>query len=184
MPRRLICVTGLMLCCATAIADRPALPRPKITLSASQRHFFVMLPDHRTEQGDATGPAGAAYELLESGSFRQLWTVSGWYAITVFLSDDGEHLVRMGNWAEGHELSKDDLAVAFYKKGMLLKQYSTADLVKDATAIRRTVSHYNWQACEEGMPRLTRDNRFSLKTIDGVLYTFDVTDGSILRISK
>jgi len=182
----------LLISCLTALADSPAPPEPRLTVSASNRFAFSMLPPHWNSKGDITRqPFGTAYELQDDGSFRSLWRVTGWYAFQCFLSDDGRYLVRMGGWAVGKQPSKQDLAVAFYDRGKLLKQFSTADLVKDKTKVVASTSHYLWLACEtvqfgpdrdqkrtEPPPTLV-DDTFQLKTCDGIEYTFDIKTGKI-----
>jgi hypothetical protein len=181
----------LLLIPGAVLADSPAEPTPQITTSRSKTFFFTMAPPKYKDVGETywkliREPFGAAFELREDGTFRELWTVKGWYAFEVFLSDDGRYLVRMGDWPTGERPSKDHLAVAFYDRGKLLAQYSTADLVKDPTKVLRSVSHYVWLhggVTSQGEPPHYSDanNTFHLKTIDGIEYTFDATTGKITR---
>ena len=114
-----------------------------VTVSESGRCIFKLLPPQWDADGKVTRkPFGIAYELGDSGIFRELWRVEGWYAFRTFLSNDGRYLVRMGDWSFGSEPSKEDMAVAFYDGGKLLAEFSTSDLVKDKTKVLATVSHY------------------------------------------
>ena len=156
-----------------------------------------MIPAKRSLQGGkyVTIPEafGVAYRVEEDGSLTELWKVSGWYSFEVFLSDDGQYLVRMGSWNVGHEPEENDLAVAFYKKGKFLKKYSTAELVENKSAVIASVSHYMWLARaksifdneEKSDPeaelKLDWENIFHLKTIDGILYEFDAITGNIKK---
>jgi len=159
-----------------ANADSPASQYPKVTVSQYGTTYFTMIPDRQKyDQG-----FGVAYKLMHDGMSRELWRVSGWYAFEVFISNKGEYLVRMGNWAQGMEPSKEDLAVVFYKNGFEIKSYSTADLIKDNSSVENSVSHYRWQSGEQGYPKLTEDNQFHLKTIEGTGYIFDVSTGDII----
>lgn len=101
-----------------------------------------------------------------------LWTVS-WYAFTVFPASDGDHLVRLGPWAS----STEQLAVAFYSKGVELKRYLIRDLVKDPTRLRNSVSHFFWMANDHFDDKTLR---FYLKTVDGNEYTFSILTGEII----
>ena len=192
-------ITAIFLLVCTAVrADSPAEPVPKVTVANSGRCIFKLLPPHWNDKGKITRkPFGIAYELQDSGSFRELWRVEGWYAFRTFLSSDGRYLVRMGDWAVGSEPSKEDLAVAFYDRGKLLAQFSTADLVKDKTKVVASVSHYMWLAHEvalfgpdrdkkvrQPVPELDYDNNFHLKTCDGIEYTFDITTGKIRETKR
>jgi hypothetical protein len=173
--------------CSLALADTEATPRQRVTVSDSGRYIFKMVPEQKNEQWETIRqPYGVAYEIKDNGSFRELWRVKGWYEFSTELSDDGRHLVRVNGWPRGGGVSKENLAIAFYDRGKLLAQYSTADLIKDATRVFATVSHYEWLAntgCgadfSASSPYLTADNLFILETVDGISYTFDITTGKI-----
>jgi len=162
-------------------ADSEGAAIPVVTASAFGPCFFASTPKGKG--------SGAAYELQPDGSFRRLWKVTGWFTGPVYLSQNGRYLVRMGDWAIGSGPSTDDLAVAFYDRGKRLARYSTADLVKDPSKVVQSTSHYCWLANEnlfspdrhkEPAPALNDDSqRFALKTIDGIIYVFDITTGKI-----
>jgi archaellum component FlaF (FlaF/FlaG flagellin family) len=89
----------------------------------------------------------------------------------------------MGRWPRGRELADEHLAVAFYNGGQLIKKYSTLDLVKDGSAIKRTTSHYFWLAGTpqlELAPEFGSEDIFTLITLDNIQYTFDITTGEII----
>lgn len=176
----------LTLCWFSSIvvADSPAMASEKIFTSPNQRYFFTMIPQGTNDADDQPGAWGKAYQLQPDGDFTMLWKVSGWYAHQVYLSNDGMYLVRIGNWANGCELSDAQLAVAFYKQGQLLRQYSTKDLIKQKNSIRCSVSHYQWRAEIEEPQWLGYDNDFYLTTIEGVEYRFSLTSGEILSQSS
>ncbi len=158
-------------------ADSPAIPSPKVTVSNNGITYFTMLP----EKNNYENGIGVAYKLEETGESKELWRVNGWYAFQVYLSNNGTYLVRMGSWAQGMEPSNEDLAVSFYKKGIKLKGYSTADLIKNKSSVKRSISHYMWQASDNNYPNLNYNNEFLLKTIEGVEYVFDITSGNIIN---
>ncbi len=171
----------ILWCLSTStLADSPARATEKIFTSPNQRYFFTMVPQDSGYSDEHPGATGKAYRLQADGDFTLLWRVSGWYAHQLYLSNDGVHLVRIGNWATGCELSDKQLAVAFYKQGDLLKKYSTRDLIKQENSIRCSVSHYQWRAETEQPQWLGYDNDFYLTTIEGVEYRFSLTTGDIL----
>ena len=179
-------------------ADSPAPPVPLVFTSdrGSDVAFTMMPPKYGKDYKIEKEAFGVAYKVGEDGSFKELYRTKGWYSFEVFVSRDGRNLVRMGPWSVGSEPSKDDLAIAFYKDGKLLKQYSTEELVKDESKVIASVSHYFWQApspvdddvtdAERLKLRLHLDytNTFNLHTIDGWTYTFDVTTGKIKSTKK
>ena len=83
----------------------------------------------------------------------------------------GVSVVRFGSWARGHVASSDDLALGFYFKGKLLKEYSTLDIAGTPDNVSASVSHYT--VIEEVL---------GYKWIDGNEYAFRVTttDGRTL----
>lgn len=175
---------------ASSVADMPRLPVRYVTVSASGRCFFTMLPPQWKEQGEiAREPFGVAYELRDDGSLHELWRVEKLYAFRCFLSNDGRYLVAVNDWPASTKVSKEDLALIFYDRGKLLRQFSTADLVKDKRKVRPSASHYEWfyqpKELEEEFPGpeapvyCDPENTFVLTTVDGISYTFDATKGEI-----
>jgi hypothetical protein len=169
-------------------ADSPARQTARVTASNLGSAYFVMAPKKQhllngvlKLKGDAHGKA---FKLNEAGGSKLLWEVSGWYAFSVFISDDGKYLVRMGNWAQGIAPSEEDLAVSFYKEGVEIRRYSTKELVKNPADVKRTTSHYFWQAEELDLPMLNWNNEFRVKTIDGYLYVFDIESGNLISSDK
>ena len=112
------------------------------------------------------------------GSDEALWSVEGWYAYEVFLANDGEHLIRLGNWPQGQEPEQADLAVAFYRKDRLLASYSTADVILDPSKVMPRVSHYMYLDERPEFDR--RAMRLELVSVDRVEWIFDVTTGAIV----
>lgn len=171
--------------CLPAFGDDEMMPFPYAAASDSGRQVFVMSPAIMAGQK----AMGIAYSVGLEGSLHELWRTEGWYSFRVFISDDGESLVRLGPWIRGSTLSLEHLAVAFYRHGELLKQYSTADLVKDPTKLRVSVSHYHWlltdtirpPAAYVGVvePGIGYDGSFRLTTVDGIVYRFDLGTGAI-----
>lgn len=186
-PISFLCVVVVsLLLSQSSRADEERVPYSFTVASQSGQYYFKMLPAKREWQENKyviTREAfGVAYTIDEDGNFKELWRTSGWYSFELFLSEDGQYLVRMGPWNGGHEPKKEDIAVAFYKNGKLLKEYSVVDLVKDKSKIQATVSHYFWldkSPGSEAKRRLDRDNVFYLKTIDGIAYQFYATTGKI-----
>ncbi len=125
---------------SAAFADQPAPRTPYIVAGDGGRYDFKMVPSFEHGKPDR----GQAYEVVGEGPDRPIWSVSGWYSHGTYLSYDGEYLVRLGTWSFAGTPSAEDLGVAFYKRGQLLKGHSIKDLVLDPGKAPRTVSfaHY------------------------------------------
>jgi hypothetical protein len=107
-----------------------------------------------------------------------MWRTSGWYSYQTYISRDGKYLVRLGNWPRGEGPSEKHLGIAFYKKGKLLKSYSTRELIKNVSLVPRSASHYRFLKEVEGFDPPT-SLQFVIKTVDNVRYVFDVQNGEI-----
>jgi hypothetical protein len=172
-----------------ALADQERTPRPRVFAATEGHVAFAMLPPERDAKTGLFKPGGRgiAYALQKDGSLKELYRTEGWYAFEVFLSPDGKYLVRLGEWHR-RAPAKDHLGVAFYRDGKLIKQYMVLDLLKDPTKARATVSHYFWRPDEGGdgpKPELADwDSSFSLQTVDGWEYVFDLKTGAIKRESR
>jgi len=172
-------IAAVMLASSIAWADSEVPPYTYVSVSEYGRYYFKMIPDNPADR--ETG-SGICFEVTAGNTDKILWTTTGWYAYSTYLSSDGKYLIRMGVWPRGQELSDTHLAVAFYKDGNLLKSYTTKYLVKDPSRIERTVSHYFWL---EGIPGLLpHGHRFKIVTKDNIEYIFDITDGKIISQKK
>ncbi len=110
-----------------------------------------------------------------------------WFAQQLFVRcgpPGDEIVVRLGPWHRGRVASEDDLAIAFYRAGALLRSYSTLEISGGAPdAISNSVSHYTV---------FTRPPRFSdgygagegpvvvAETVDGRSLRFDAMTGELL----
>jgi hypothetical protein len=177
---------GLLLS-QPAWADQARPPRDYLVEVDQGRYVFVMLADrvdNLIDPGapDHTGSTESDPQIRKSykvsGLYRTggepspLWTVS-WYAFRVYPDSDARHLVRMGPWAS----STDQLAVSFHDRGREIRKYLIHDLVRDATRLRHTASHFFWLA----------DSRYDdaadtleLKTVEGLTYRFSTLTGELL----
>ena len=175
--RLLIATVIIHIASLFVFADLPAPAYPYVIASKDGTHYFKMLPDPKNLFAWDTRGTGVAYEVTKNGRDKVLWRVSGWYAFSTFISNDGKYLVRMGNWSP-REPSAEHLAVAFYENGRLIKRYSPLDVLKDPTHAPRSVSHYRWL---KDLPAFYKETEmFSIVTVENIEYTFDVTTGKIL----
>lgn len=105
-------------------ADEPAMPSSYQKIVSNNKYIFIMLASE-----PLMSSAGLRYHssglYKNNGSNRPIWTVD-WYASTVYVSSDGKHLAKMGEWPSLNDKGIPDtqqLAVAFYENGELVKHY-------------------------------------------------------------
>ena len=181
---RKVAIVAASLCLLGALSpapDKERAPGAYISAADGGRFYVKMVPD-KERVGVAT-----VYRVTDAAD-EVVWSVSGWYAFSTFLSDDGQFLVRMGNWPRGREPSDEDLAVAFYKSGELLAQYSTKALIQHPDLVPRSVSHYDYilDGAPIGFVRTPTDgvwplHWFQFVTSDRIQHTFDRRTGAIVK---
>jgi len=158
-------------------ADEPAYPEVYVVAAPEGKYYFKMIPNE--DYMDLYNSRGILYKVSPKEEDEIVWRTSGWYANSVYISANGMYLVRMGNWAGGEKPSDDDLAIAFYKNGKLIKSYSTKDLIKNVSAVVTTESHYFFLKDVKGF-KGAYSNTFTIITIDNIEYEFDVSNGNIV----
>ena len=142
----------MILVSPKAFADTPAPMVDFIETTANGQYDFVMLPElNRSPEAFTYGGVKKKPELRDQypasglylhGSKVPLWTVN-WNAFVVVLSDDGHHVAQLGPWPITDHY--DELAIAFYEDGRLLKSWSVRDLVGNkGICLPQSVSHYRW----------------------------------------
>jgi hypothetical protein len=169
-----IVLTFLDLLASACFADLVAPPTPYIVASADGSHYFKMIPDKKDKWNMARAK-GTVYEVRR-GKDKVIFNFSGWYSYQVFLSNDGRHLIRMGNWPTGTPKA-EDLAIAFYVDGQERKSYSTLDLLTDPNKAPRSISHYSW--LQTVNPEYLPVQMISLVTVENLEITFDISSGAI-----
>jgi hypothetical protein len=172
-----------LLAMGNCAADSLALPRPWEVNSKDERFLFKMVPAEYREQGDTfeviRDSYGIAYER-KGDELVELWRVEGWYTFKGYLSEDGRYFVRMGQWASD-QVGHTDLAVAFYDRGKLIKEYLAKELLRDQGSVEETSSHYWWQPRLQTRATGIYGDTFHLVTIEKTVYTFDLGTGEIVK---
>jgi hypothetical protein len=169
----------LCLLAAVAHADDEKGPYAYVGAGDGGMVYFKAVPDRSAPDPRETGTVTVFSVDGRSGAETKLYEIPGMWGTDLALSYDGQLLVRLGNWPRGHEPSDQHLAIAFYNKGKLVKSYSTKALIKDPTKVEPSKSHYRYRLEGAGFERWSP--RFKLTTVDGVAYTFDARDGSIVK---
>ena len=181
----LLVVLFIFIVINEVFADTPPYYHSYQRVVGDGKYVFVMLYEHSAPLMSSPGkqyPSSGMY--LADGSNVPIWTVD-WYELDVFVSSDGEHLVRIGPWpllaggeSDPSKLTTNlqQLAVAFYERGKLLKKYAIADLIKNTDRLQQSLSHFQWQKdifFDETLDKLT------IVTLDDQKYIFDVKTGDL-----
>lgn len=166
----------------TIQASTPRMPMLHVVTSEG-RYFFVMKPaDYEERDGEfieTTPASGTAYMASESGEFKQMWSISGWYAHSgdVFLSPDGRTLIQirgredlMGQDGKFPEAEPQHV-MAIYRDGKEVAKYMAKDLISDFK--KGTVF---WPYGGLGFSWVDREARFSLSFSGGDIYSEDIVE--------
>lgn len=87
--------------------------------------------------------------------------------------------MRFGPWAEDQE-KHTDLAIAFYKRGKLIKKYEVRELIQNPDQLEDSTSHYTWRPATQTEPNGFYGQTFHLVLIDMTAYSFDYETGEII----
>lgn len=113
-----------------------------------------------------------------------------WFSQQIFIecnvSDSitptGVSVVRLGPWSRGHVAGADQLAIGFYFKGQMLKEYSTLDIAGSPENVSTSVSHYAVFEKVLGYRQLGGNRAlFNVETVDGRTISFDAVSGEIVH---
>ncbi|MCX5704046.1 MAG: hypothetical protein NT066_06125 [Candidatus Omnitrophica bacterium] len=168
------------------LADSIPSPYHYKNVTGDGRYVFVMIVDDLPfdRPSSSTGkryPVSGLYH--NDGSISPIWKID-WYAFEVYVSTDGRHIARIGDWPnlkDKGEPNLEDLALAFYGDGKLIKQYLISDLVRNSDRLPRSLSHFYWK---KNIVFDDAHDRLNIVTFDEQKYIFDVKSGEIIRETK
>ena len=158
----------------TAYADSPA-PQVsyKIELEDGNKVFYMTV---RGEEDGEYLPSGLYYNtgeniyLIESEYFYS-------YESSTILSDDGLCFASLPWASYRYEHDRlDGIAIQFFKNGVLIKEYATGQLLRNARKAEYSVSHMTWEKWQERRFD-SSGNLLYVTTNDGIEYCFDLSTG-------
>lgn len=193
----LIALAGLVFA-SPALADQEGSNFPHVVAGPYGRCYAKSVPKHIYDPGGEPRQQGRTEVYQVGGPKDVLVQQLGWFSQTLFVrcrSRSETVVVRVGPWHRGRNPRADDLAIAFYRGGKLIRRYSTLDIAGDEMAqegafsryknVSTSVSHYS---VFESWPELTKitENVGSIfkddwvvkaTTIDGRVLVFDMATG-------
>jgi len=163
---------GWLLTAAAVFADGPPFTAgdDESDRIESKNHKFFAEPS-------SDGKSTVVFRKAKPHSVP-LWRKSGW-AHNAYLSEDGEFLVTgyEGNNLLDLDFSPSVTMLSFYRREILVRSVSLAEIIKDMKQLRRTISHYSWGMYEG----FVSANTFSVTTVEGRRLYFDVATGTVIR---
>ncbi len=174
---RFILLITFSLYCDIVIADQVAENRVYCKYSPNNKYVIEMNPSEKYgEKG-----SGKVFSIANGEKDSLLWTID-WYAFEVFIHDDGIHLIRFGPWPS----FTNELAISFYSRNNLIKQYKIDQLVLDLSTVSRSVSHFEWNSEETSVKTgFSEDYKlYTIVTTDKIVYQFNSEGGEIINSFK
>ena len=176
---------------AVAAVAAPGAPRrddeasniPHVAASGYGRCYAKAVPD------SLYGQRGRTLVYWVRAREDSLVARHEWYSQRVYLecnvaAPDGRvglSVVRMGPWPRGGRARAEDLALAVYRDGRLLRRYSTLDLAGRPDRVAASVSHYQVIDSVLGYRELPGNRfHFVVRTVDGRSIAFDAATGARL----
>jgi len=149
-------------------------PYPYVGTSRSGTFYYTV-----------SGSTVAVYKLEDDGTSTKLWKTQMTYAYPseLFLAEGGEHLVRFVAWPRGQQPTAGDSALVFYKRGKVIKAYSSADLAHGHKYIDTAEGFALGRGKPEFIGRI-EDHRIRIGIQNGGEYVFDYDTGEIAAVVR
>jgi hypothetical protein len=186
-------LAAMLASAGLAHADHLRAKHSYTTLAPGGEYVFVMIAPKPVEEDGKYMAPDRAEEIKRirasyatSGLYRNdgsrtpLWTVD-WYAYQVYPASDGVHLVRLGLSRLWSPLEWNAIGVEFYASGKLLRSYKFRELVDVPRLLMSNSPSPRWRAEDEFDDKTLR---YSISTIQGNRFLFDVQTGDILEGSR
>lgn len=187
-------------CANPAFADQESSNVAHVVAGPYGRCYAKSIPDHVYDPEGAPRQQGRTEIYRVEDTQDVLVEVYDWFSQQIFvLCGPGSdiNVVRVGPWHRGHNPRPDDLALAFYNSGQLLKNYVSLDIagteqeqnsgLSNYKNVSASVSHYSvfttWPELvkvtyTEG-PIFLEDWVIRAQTIDGRILMFDIASGEL-----
>lgn len=141
---------------------------------------------------DAGKRVASMCRVGKDGKDEVLWRLEDWYAYECFVheGEKGPVLIELERRPSGEGPDKTHRVVAFYRDGKLLKAYSTAELVKDPSKVKRSSTLYRYlhPAAEPRLGYIPFEDGmrlvFELTTCDGWIWCLDPDTGEVVVLKK
>jgi hypothetical protein len=174
-------VVTILWAIASAQADEEVANRLYIRAGQNGTCYAKAVPS-------APGGVGGTTTIysVEADGDKPLYSFS-WYASALYIecppgttAESAISLVRIGEWPRGRKASGDQLAIAFYVRNQLVKQYSTLDIAGSPENVAASKSHYRVIDHVLGYGLATPKD-FQVVTTDSRKLSFDPFSGDLMQ---
>lgn len=117
----------------------------------------------------------------ETGKVQYYIKDMGYTSMTIFVSNDGQRIVIINDFVEGHKIDQKS-ALIFFLKGEMTSLYKLTDILSDTSNVSLTIWHTLWSL--EDFKFIQTDSIFSLATFEFYEFEFDTFSGQIKKKSR
>jgi len=106
-----------------------------------------------------------------------------WYANEIYIGGAGDRtLIRFGPWHRGRKPQKPHFALAIYRNGKRVREYTTLELERLGCGVSESVSHYTIFRRRLGF-RWLKGNEYvyEVEGVSGKTLTFDLGTGAVVE---
>ncbi len=117
----------------------------------------------------------------ETGKVHYSIKDMGYTSMTIFVSNDGQRIVILNDFMQGHRIGQRP-ALIFFLKGQMTSLYKLKDILSDTCNVSLTVWHTKWSL--QDFKFIQTDSIFSLATFEFNEFEFDTFTGQIKKKSR
>ena len=116
--------------------------------------------------------------LNEAGKVLYAIADKNYTSMTFFISNDGQRLVVIDDFMEGHQI-KQRPAVIFFQNGKLTATYKLKDILADTCNVTKSIWHTVWSLEDFGFRKA--DSLFSFATFEFNEFEFNTFNGILIK---
>jgi hypothetical protein len=137
----------------------------------------------KSENGEYSLQLNKKTWVLKNKKGKKIYSIlnSGYESMSILVSNDGQKLVVIDDFMEGHRIGERNALIFFYK-GKLTKSHKMIELVKDTCNVTLTIWHTIWQLNDFAFSK--SDSTFVIATFEFNEIEFNTFDGSIIKNKK
>jgi hypothetical protein len=116
--------------------------------------------------------------LLKNSNGTTVYSIKdkNYTCMSALISNDGNKIVVINDFVEGHKV-KQTMALTFYYRGRLVREYKLEDLIDDSTNVSLSIWHTTW--CIDDFGFEMSDSVFSIATYEFNEISFSTFTGEI-----
>lgn len=146
-----------------AYADTPLAPSSNYDVRSPSGKFFARVDPK------------FGVSVYSTGSTNGIWRLSKWFR-QAFLADDGDHFISVHDNLIPKNFKNNLPLITFWNRDKKIRDVTVGELFPDTSALKSTVSHYNWGEVT-GLTNMS----LIVTRCDGKIARFNIATGEMLK---